>query len=234
MHRSGLQGTFLLWMGDSPYVNILNCRAMKNLIIIGTGNFSKIVHAYALISKDCGKLCSFKGFVSTDIDTPNDKINIIDHINNYLPQQDDVFICAYVNGSDRQAAVETITNKGGVFINLIHPFANICESSVLGIGNIVGAFTTLSVDTVLGNHNIIQDHCNIGHDSTLGDFNHFYVGCILSGKNTVANNVSVFTGSVIYPKVKINDNAIIGAGSVVMRNVKPNTSVLGNPAKLIE
>lgn len=207
---------------------------MKNLIIIGTGNFSKIVYAYALISKDYGKMWTFKGYISTDADTPNDKINVIDYINNYLPQQYDVFICTYVNGSDRQAAVETITNKGGIFINLIHPMANICESQVMGTGNIVGAFTTLSVNTVLGNHNIIQDHCNIGHDSTLGDFNHFYVGSILSGNNTIANNVSVFTGSVIYPKVKINDNAIIGAGSVVMRNVKPNTTVLGNPAKLME
>lgn len=207
---------------------------MKNLIIIGTGNFSKIVHAYALINNSFDKDWRFKGFLNSDVDTPNDKVIVIDHIDNYYPISDDVFICAYVSGADRLMATNRIAQRGGRFINLIHPMANISVSAKMGTGNIVGAFATMSVDTIIGDHNIIQDQCNIGHDSSMGNFNHFYVGSILSGKNLVANNVSVFTGSVIYPKVKISDNAIIGAGSVVMRNVKASTTVLGNPAKLME
>ncbi len=207
---------------------------MKNLIIIGTGNFSKIVHAYALVNNNCEKDWRFKGFLNSEIDTPNEKVVVIDHIDNYKPVTEDVFICSYVNGADRLMATNKITQKGGHFINLIHPMANIGASAKMGTGNIIGAFATMSVDTIMGDHNIIQDHCNIGHDSSLGNFNHFYVGSILSGKNLVADNVNVFTGSVIYPKVKISENAIIGAGSVVMRNVKPNTTVLGNPAKLME
>lgn len=207
---------------------------MKNLVIIGTGNFSKIVYAYALINCNFKKEWNFKGFLNSDIDASNDEDTVIDNIDNYNPLPDDVFICSYVNGADRLIAANKISQKGGQFINLIHPMANICASSKIGIGNIIGAFATISVDTVVGDHNIIQDQCNIGHDSIVNNFNHFYVGCTLSGKNIVTTNVSIYTGSVIYPKVKINDNAIIGAGSVVIRNVKPSTTVIGNPAKLME
>ena len=168
--------------------------------------------------------------MKVDADYPD----LLATIDDYVVQKDDVFICSYVDPKDRAKSVELISKKGGEFINLIHPTANISRKATIGNGNIIGAFTTLSVNTIIKNHIIIQDHCNVGHDSVIGDYSHLYVGNIICGLNTIGNGVSIFTGTTIYPKLKIGNRAVVGAGSVVMRTVRDDTTVIGNPAKKLE
>ncbi|WP_294139837.1 sialic acid O-acetyltransferase [uncultured Sanguibacteroides sp.] len=207
---------------------------MKNLIIIGIGNFSKIVEEYARKSTAYNKEWVIKGYLKSEFDKLNDTPTLASTVEEYVIETEDVFICSYVNGQEREIVTQKIEAKGGHFINIIHPLANICSSVKLGKGNIVGAFTTLSVNTTIGNHTIVQDHCNVGHDSVIGNYSHLYVGTLVSGKNSIGNGVSVFTGSVIYPGLQIGNKATVGAGSVVMRKVKDNSTVLGNPAKTMD
>lgn len=210
---------------------------MKRLIIIGAGNIGKIVCEYAKLMKEYETEWIIAGYlefsekeVISDIAYPA----IIGNIESYQPLEDDVFVCAYANVEERDKSVEIIESKGGKFINIIHPTANILSTNNMGVGNLIGAFTTLSVHTTIGNHCVIQDHCNVGHDSVIGDFSHLYVGNILCGINILGERTTVFTGSLIYPKIKVGEGASIGAGSVVMRAVKPGTTVMGNPAKKLE
>lgn len=210
---------------------------MKNLIIIGTGNFSRIVYEYALSNPEYNVKWDIKGFIDFNPDylkVNADYPDLLATIDDYVVQKNDVFICSYVDPKDRAKSVDLISQKGGEFINLIHPTANINRKATIGNGNIIGAFTTLSVNTIIGNHIIIQDHCNVGHDSVIGDYSHLYVGNIICGINMIGDGVSIFTGTTIYPKLKIGNRAVVGAGSVVMRSVKDDTTVIGNPAKKLE
>ena len=193
---------------------------MKHLVIIGTGNIGQIVHWYATLCKDY--------MVVWDI-----KCHIED-VNEYVIEPDDVFVCADVKPSDRIAHASVIREKGGQFVNVIHPTANIAPTAQLGTGVVVGAFTTISINTCIKNDVLIQDHCNIGHDGIVEEGSHLYVGVKLCGRNKVGMNTSVFTGSIVYPDVKVGENCVVGAGSVVSRKVKDNETVLGNPAKKLE
>lgn len=210
---------------------------MKRLIILGAGNIAKIASEYAMLSKEYNKEWTIVGFLEFEgKDTVTDPhySQIIGTIEGYQPTEKDVFFCSYANAEDRKRSVKLLEQRGGHFINIIHPSANVLSSSILGVGNLIGAFTTISVNAKIGNHTIIQDHCNIGHDSVIGDFSHLFVGNIICGINTLGECTTVYTGSVIYPKLKVGEGATIGAGSVVMRSVKPGTTVMGNPAKIIE
>lgn len=210
---------------------------MKRLIILGAGNMAKIATEYAMLSKDYNKEWAIVGcleFEGKDTVADPKYPPIIGTIEGYQPTEEDVFFCSYALVEDRKKSVQLMEQKGAKFINLIHPSANVLSTSILGVGNMIGAFTTISVNVKIGNHTIIQDHCNIGHDSVIGDFSHLYVGNIVCGINTLGECTTVYTGSVIYPKLKVGGGATIGAGSVVMRAVKPGTTVMGNPAKKIE
>ena len=193
---------------------------MKHLVIIGTGNIGQIVHWYATQSTDYMTLWDIKCH--------------IDDVETYEMEQDDVFICAEVKPADRFRLSKVIRDRGGVFVNIIHPTANIAPSSQLGTGIVVGAFTTLSINTVIKDDALIQDHCNVGHDGIVEEGTHLYVGVKLCGRNRVGRQSSVFTGSIIYPDVKIGEGCTVGAGSVVNRKVKDGDVVLGNPAKKLE
>ena len=193
---------------------------MKHLVIIGSGNIGQIVHWYASLSKDYMKVWDIKCH--------------IDNVEDYVIEPDDVFVCADVKPSDRIKHTSIIRDKGGVFVNIIHPMANIAPSANLGTGIVVGAFSTISINTTIKDDVIIQDHCNIGHDGVVENGSHLYVGVKLCGRNKVGTNTSIFTGSIVYPDVKVGVGCTVGAGSVVSRKVKDGDTVLGNPAKKLE
>ena len=210
---------------------------MKRLIILGAGNMGKIVCEYARLMKEYKTewdIVGYLEFAGKEVNADSAYPSVIGAIETYQPREDDVFVCSYASVEEREKSVQFMEAKGGNFVNIIHPTANILSTNKMGVGNVIGAFTTLSVNTTIGNHCIIQDHCNVGHDSVIGDFSHLYVGNIVCGINTLGKCVTVYTGSVIYPKLKVCEGAVIGAGSVVMRVVKPGTSVMGNPAKKLD
>ena len=193
---------------------------MKHLVIIGNGNIGQIVHWYATLCKEY--------MVEWDI-----KCHIED-VSDYVLEPDDVFVCAEAKPADRFAHTAAIREKGGRFINIIHPSANIAPTAELGTGIVIGAFSTVSINTFIKDDVLIQDHCNIGHDGVVEQGSHLYVGVKLCGRNKVGVMSSLYTGSLIYPDVKIGNHCVVGAGSVVSRKVKDGDTVLGNPAKKIE
>jgi len=210
---------------------------MKHLIVLGSTAIGRVICDYAKMTPEYNKVLSLYGFLNFSED--NTKISdkypkIIGTIEGYKPTEDDVFICGYVDVNDREKAVTTILEKGGEFVNIIHPLANVCSSAEIGTGNFVGAFTTVSVDVKLGNHCIIQDHCNIGHDNIINDFTNLFVGCVVCGLSEIGCKATLYTRAIIYPKVNVGNNTIVGAASVVMRKIKDGDMVVGNPAKKLE
>ena len=53
-------------------------------------------------------------------------------------------------------------------------------------------------------------------------------------KTLVRNGARVGAGAVILPGITIGEGATVGAGSVVTRDVEPLSTVVGNPARVID
>ena len=208
---------------------------MKNLIIIGAGGMGRTFYSNALESVGFNEVFQIKGFIDDNLNALESFPNyppIIGTINEYIPQENDVFVCS-IGGTQRRPCMENIIDKGGEFIELIHKDAKILTNVRLGKGNFIGAFTIIGNDAVIGDYNMIQSFTVIGHDAIIGDFNRIdtHVTCV--GGIKIKNNVTLHTGAVINHKVTIEDNAKVGANSFVIRKVKGGETVLGVPAKRI-
>lgn len=193
---------------------------MRHLVIIGTGNIGQIVHWYATLSPDYMKEWDIKCHVE-DVEA-------------YEIAPDDVFVNGEAKPTDRFNSSKIIRDKGGTFVNIIHPTANIAPTAIMGTGIVVGAFSTVSINTTIKDDVIIQDHCNVGHDGIVGEGTHLYVGVKLCGINRIGERSAIFTGAILYPNIKVGIGCVVGAGSVVNRKVKDGETVLGNPAKKFE
>ena len=206
---------------------------MKQLIIIGAGGMGRTVYSNILESVGYGESFEMKGFIDDDLHALDGFHNyppVVGTISDYLPEADDVFICS-IGGASRRPCMESIINRGGEFINIIHRTARLLANVVLGKGNFIGAGTVIGNDVVIGNYNMIQSLVIIGHDACIGDFNRIDARVTCVGGIVIENDVNIFTSAIISHNVTVESNAHVGAMSFVIKNVKAGTTVIGNPAK---
>lgn len=205
---------------------------MKNLIIIGSGGMGREVYNLAINCEGFNKSFIIKGF----LDNWPDAINsfegyppVIGLIEDYCIQPDDVFVCSFGSVAEKKRAVQIILEKGGEFINLIHPSASI-HNAKIGNGCIILKNSVIGDHAKIGNFVLIQVSTLIGHDTIIGDYSRIDCQAVCVGGVIIEEGVTIHTSAVVNHKVKIGKGACVGALSFVIKNVKENSTVQGNPA----
>ena len=207
---------------------------MKDLLIIGARGFGRVI---SLIVPECiGYQTEFtlKGFLDDNPDALNDTPGyppIIDSVEHYVPQENDVFICALGDPKWVHHYAQIIQEKGGKFINLIHKTASINHNTRLGSGCIVMNDVCISCDMTIGDFVIFQSRAILGHDVTIGNYCHVGVNVFMGGWAELGDFSIAHPGAIILPHVRVGNHCVVGAGSVVIRKVKDGDTVYGNPAK---
>jgi sugar O-acyltransferase (sialic acid O-acetyltransferase NeuD family) len=215
---------------------------MKNLIIIGANGFARDIYSLALSSIGFNSEFIVGGFIDDNMDYLNkeyQKINssfsdypsIISTIKDYIVRENDVFICAIGDTSQKKICIELISKNGGKFINLIHSSAHIDKTAILGLGVIVLNNSFIGAGSKIGNHVLIQVSTVVGHDCKIGDLCRIDCNAVCVGGIELEDDVVVHTSAIINHNVKVFKGACIGAGSFVIRSVKGNTTVFGSPAR---
>jgi len=206
---------------------------MKDLIIVGAGNAAREILQFAKDINNVEIQWNIKGFIAdTGLDIKqltNGDFDIIGTIENWEPNETEVFVCAIADPKGRETVVKKLKSRGAKFINLIHPTARISDYCKIGEGIILYPYSAIGVNVQVGNYAFIQTW--IAHDMTVGDFSTVSAFCGISGGVQLGQRVFVGTHATIIPRIRVGDDAYIGAGSVVIRNVKSETKVFGNPAR---
>ena len=206
---------------------------MKQLIIIGAGGMGRTLYSNALESVGYGETFEVKGFIDDDLHALDGFPNyppVVGTISAYLPEADDVFVCA-IGGASRRPCIERIINHGGEFINVILRTARLLTNVMIGKGNFIGADTVIGNDVMIGNYNMIQSYTIIGHDARIGDYNRIDTRVTCVGGIVIGDEVNIYTSAVINHKVTVENKSRVAALSFVIKDVKAETTVIGNPAK---
>ena len=210
---------------------------MKDLLIIGARGFGREIYALATECEGYLKEYQIKGFLDDKEDalegTPGYP-PIIDSVEHYSPSVNDVFICALGEPRWQKHYADLIFEKGGQFINLIHPTAFLGKNTKLGTGCIILRDVFVSCDVSLGDFVTCQPRVIVGHDVIIDDYCHLGANTIMGGFSTVKTLSTLHPGSILLPHVSVEDNCTVGAGSVVIRKVKSGNTVYGNPAKVLK
>lgn len=209
---------------------------MKNLIIIGARGFGRVVYNIAAACIQAGAELQIKGF----LDDKKDALvgydgypPILSSVEDYHIEEHDVFVCALGDVKPKQMYVQKILDKGGDFITLVSPHADVMMNVHLGKGCIVGVGTNIGCDTTIGDFVTILGHAVVGHDVVVEKWAHIGAKTFIGGNAKIEEGATMQTGAILVPKKTIGKNATVGAGSVVIRNVKEGITVFGNPAQII-
>jgi sugar O-acyltransferase (sialic acid O-acetyltransferase NeuD family) len=205
----------------------------KNLVIIGAAGFGREVMVYA----EDYPIFAPKGFLDTRadiLDSYDRKVKVIGDPFTYQPDVDDVFLCAVGDPAARRKFAQPILEKGGTFVNLLHPKSAMTVYSTIGVGCVFAPHVGISCDVKIGNFVCINEYAIVGHDTSIGDW------CQINGHVTVAGNVeigplvTIHPNSVILKGARLGEGVTVGAGSVVAGRIPPGITVLGNPARRFE
>lgn len=212
---------------------------MKNLIIIGARGFGREVYNLFLKCKNANPDWEIecKGFLDSKSDALlayNNYPPVISSVEDYEIKPNDIFLCALGDVHYKKLYVEKILSKGGTFISLIHPDAEIDLNTKIGIGCIIRTACSISCDVEIGDFVTIMGYSVLGHDCKVKNWSHLGAYSFLGGFSEVGELCTIHPGARLLPHKKVGDNATIGVGSVILKNVKPGVTVFGNPAKILQ
>lgn len=211
---------------------------MKDLIVIGAGNFGREVAQIIDDINSDERRWNFLGFIDETAKKKGTLINDNLVLGNFDWVEKNLnsgicAVCAIGNPKDKYNLIKKAATYGISFCNLIHPDAKISRFADIGTGNIICFNSLISVNTKIGNHVSINPGCGIGHDTVIDDFSTLYWNVTLSGNVRINQGCEIGSGAVVIPKKTIGKWSVIGAGAVVIKDLEENCTAVGVPAKPI-
>jgi sugar O-acyltransferase (sialic acid O-acetyltransferase NeuD family) len=208
---------------------------MKNLVVIGSGGFSKQV--IEIIEKLNCKKSEFnligiiddnKEFIGHEV-LGYKIIGTTEYIMDYSQKNEVYGIIAISNGEVRERIVRKLVYIK--WINLIHPSVEMSKYVKLGVGNIICAGVIINPECNIGNHVHINIGTTVGHDVSMMDYVTIMPGSNISGNVLLKEKSMVGTGAKVIQGLKIEESVILGAGAVLTKNTEKSCIYVGIPAK---
>ncbi len=206
---------------------------MNDIVIIGAGGFGR--ELYEMLW-DClpSEGFRFKGFLAKDadelagygVDAP-----ILDHPDRYEPAESDRFLLAIGDMDVRRRIVETVVEKSGQFLTLIHPTSVIAKTAHIGEGAVIYPYTIIMNRAFVDDFVHLSNYASVGHDARVGRYALMAPYATMNGFSVIEDEVYMSTHSTVAPEKRVGRKSKVSANSTVMQDVPAGSLVYGVPGK---
>lgn len=149
-------------------------------------------------------------------------------------------IClAIANSAVREKLMSRCDGDGVLAFEVKAANVVIMDDVQIGIGAILSPFVTLTSNVRIGQQFHANIYSYVAHDCVIGDFVTFAPGVHCNGNVVVEDHAYIGTGAILRQgqpgtPLVIGRGAVVGMGAVVTKDVAPGTTVVGNPARVME
>ncbi len=202
---------------------------MKDIAIIGTGDFSSIV--YQILKKHGRNIVCFSvddEYLNGDSKTFGDipVIGTSELIKKYTPDTTEL-VAGFIGNpmfDIRQKKCEEFKSLGYSFANVID--TDTSYASEIGEGNVIMQNVSLGFDVHIGDGNIIWPGVVLPHNNYIGNFNNLAPTASLSGYSCVGDHCYIGNNAIIKNRIKVNDYTFVGAGAYIRHDTVSGTTIV--------
>ena len=133
----------------------------------------------------------------------------------------------------RKEAFDRMKEAGYEGARLVHPDAYVSPDAEVGEGAVIGPDVFIGSQAKIGKNFYGAKGASVGHDAVIGDHTRVGVGAFIGGHTVIGENAFIGSGATLKDRIRIGDFSVVAIGSAVFSDVEANTTVMGNPARII-
>lgn len=213
---------------------------MKNLLIFGSGEHSKVILAEALKLKHkyniLGFCCSQNKIGKTIFKKGKKKYQVVCNFKNLKEKLRTKNFYGIIGVADNYVRknIFVVLKKFKIkWESIISIDSKINPNVKIGKGSFVASNSFINTGTIINEHCIINTSSSLDHDNLFKNFSSTAPGVVTGGNVKVEESSHLGVGAKIQNNILIEKNTIIGSGSLVIKNCKKNSVYFGSPAKFI-
>ena len=155
------------------------------------------------------------------------------------PSSEKAVTIAIANSKVREKLVARLEQDNVKNIDVKASNVVILDEVQMGEGSLLCPFTCLTSNIKIGKFFHANIYSYVAHDCIIGDYVTFAPGVKCNGNIHIEDHAYIGTGAVIKQgtpekPLVIGKGAIVGMGAVVTKSVAAGTTVVGNPARILE
>lgn len=131
----------------------------------------------------------------------------------------DGVIVAIDGNAIRMEKITLLQEAGARMATIVHPFATVSDSALLGAGTVVMPGVVVNADSIVGVGAILNTSCSIDHEGVLGDGVYIGPGAHLADGVRVGDLSWVGLGASVGPGVTIGREVVVQVGEAVKSNL---------------
>lgn len=146
---------------------------------------------------------------------------------------------AIANGTVRAKLAAQCSADGVSFFDVKAANVIVMDDVQIGPGAVLCPFVTVTSNIRIGKHFHANLYSYVEHDCVIGDFVTFAPGVHCNGNVVVEDHAYIGAGALLRQgtpgaPLVIGRGAVVGMGAVVTKSVAAGTTVVGNPARVME
>ncbi|MEQ8186739.1 MAG: acetyltransferase [Candidatus Eremiobacterota bacterium] len=210
---------------------------MKNILIFGASGHGRVI--IDIVEKE--HIYNISGLIDDNKNLPVDFsgykiLGITDDILHIIKKYD--IYGGIVAIGDNWTRSEVVRKIRGflpdfIFVNAIHPSAQIARNVTTGKGCVIMAGTVINSNTRTGDFCIINTGASVDHDNVIEDYASIAPGVTTGGNVKIGSFSAVSLGANIIHGVTVGEQTVIGAGSTVLKDISSHVVAYGTPAQVV-
>ena len=211
---------------------------MKDLVIVGAGDFGKEIAWLVEHINSNGKKYNILGYIDDNKELQGKMLNDypvigeVDYLRKLSTEQEIFGVISIQNPVVKKKLADKLEHV--IWETLIHPGVIMSRHVEIGKGTVITAGCVISNNAVIGNHCLINLITSVGHDTTIEDYVSVMPGCNLSGFTRLMEGCFLGTGVQTIPKKTVGRYSTVGAGATVVKDIPDYCTAIGSPANPIK